>query len=907
MFDWLPILTLTVTRDLLSGQTSITLGSPPTVLNFSAPVDYDPVKIGSLSANTLRGYNQALEWAEPGEMITPPVLQETIRIASANDREKFLGILEDEWEAIQKMLTPQQSAFLLSSEELDSGMSFMESWSSCLVTQALQPFEFIGIVQDTNQWTTITWSPTCDDDAFVYGVFSTDDLILEPWTNRAALWGAANNTSWIDDSSANVDHRFYRVVRIPADSGFNGTAIPSAWAMQYGLNPFDPNLATSDPNLNGLTNFQEYQLGTDPTNATPDNTYMALSGFSYGHLDNLRRLAGLPAISWDHWALMSTQIDAIRSAMTDLLPHALNLSLNPDGMLANSATITTWTLSTMLAAVGNSTGNWLDGPASGEQVAELTDVLIEAGVLVVQEPVQSGYANNVANPAEAPYLVTSFSSSFMVPATWHGQGTIKTYLHFTAAGGYGSSVADDFVKVNGTIVAGNSGCTALPTSFTYDISTLFVTNSSNTIELWDGGTCGGTNNNAYLAPFQIVHVLQVPYVNTNCNLTAEVILSSSVLCGGETTLASAVAYNRPSPLDYTWSTPSGVTNPGNVASFTTGMPGNYIVTITDAVGCTQAASATVSQVTVGSIFSPSWQCPKVPAGTQGILLQVGSSPEGRTIHWYKNGALVGTGGTFSFNASSTTGSVTMVACDSLCTNTCSPPWTVTITDAGNCSVGPLTYDISFGQLHVGQDCPEGVVGYVSFPDPVIGGTACYNTINKDWRLFTTTGTLIYDAEECFTGLTPVPSDVDWATTGRSPAEICEIISDLQGSWTNYYPSDWFMAFAEKGADELLPFFRNRLLERSLEIAAVTIPFDCTTSFDNASALTNLLNNALIKEIIREVKADALLDWGYDGENPQPSPEMLDVLEGCLDAVIQGACEYLENLSPPYSCPVCPTQ
>jgi hypothetical protein len=50
-----------------------------------------------------------------------------------------------------------------------------------------------------------------------------------------------------------------------------GDGIPNGWKQQFGLDPFDPNLASADPDGDGFTNLQEYLAGTDPLdpNSTP--------------------------------------------------------------------------------------------------------------------------------------------------------------------------------------------------------------------------------------------------------------------------------------------------------------------------------------------------------------------------------------------------------------------------------------------------------------------------------------------------------------------------------------------------------------------------------------------------------------------------------------------------------------
>ena len=47
-----------------------------------------------------------------------------------------------------------------------------------------------------------------------------------------------------------------------------GDGIPNGWKQQYGLNPFDPTVAAADPDGDGVSNLQEFLLGTDPTDSS---------------------------------------------------------------------------------------------------------------------------------------------------------------------------------------------------------------------------------------------------------------------------------------------------------------------------------------------------------------------------------------------------------------------------------------------------------------------------------------------------------------------------------------------------------------------------------------------------------------------------------------------------------------
>jgi hypothetical protein len=52
--------------------------------------------------------------------------------------------------------------------------------------------------------------------------------------------------------------------------GVSHNGIPDSWALANGLNPLDPTLALEDPDRDGLTNLEEFQLGTNPTNPDTD-------------------------------------------------------------------------------------------------------------------------------------------------------------------------------------------------------------------------------------------------------------------------------------------------------------------------------------------------------------------------------------------------------------------------------------------------------------------------------------------------------------------------------------------------------------------------------------------------------------------------------------------------------------
>jgi polygalacturonase len=57
-----------------------------------------------------------------------------------------------------------------------------------------------------------------------------------------------------------------------------GDGIPNGWKQQYGLDPFDPNLANEDPDGDGFSNLQEYQAGTNPND--PGSTPLRITAIA---------------------------------------------------------------------------------------------------------------------------------------------------------------------------------------------------------------------------------------------------------------------------------------------------------------------------------------------------------------------------------------------------------------------------------------------------------------------------------------------------------------------------------------------------------------------------------------------------------------------------------------------------
>jgi hypothetical protein len=135
---------------------------------------------------------------------------------------------------------------------------------SCLITNEGDSFAIVSIEPAEDRFITVTWE-SCTN--YIYGVLSSDQPDAGAyWSGQIAMWGEDGATSWTDATiTTNVDHRFYRIVRMPPDGDFDRDGMPNAWELQYGLNLFDPNDAQADLNGDGVNNLTAYLQGRDPT------------------------------------------------------------------------------------------------------------------------------------------------------------------------------------------------------------------------------------------------------------------------------------------------------------------------------------------------------------------------------------------------------------------------------------------------------------------------------------------------------------------------------------------------------------------------------------------------------------------------------------------------------------------
>ncbi|MBK9462981.1 MAG: SprB repeat-containing protein [Sphingobacteriales bacterium] len=220
-------------------------------------------------------------------------------------------------------------------------------------------------------------------------------------------------------------------------------------------------------------------------------------------------------------------------------------------------------------------------------------------------------------------------------------------------------------------------------------------------------TCAGAGCNQAVSNVQIVTVNPLPTITTSSN---------SPVCAG-----SDLQLNASGGDTYVWSGPDGFTanisNP-TITAATTNATGNYLVTVTDANGCSSTAQINVlinSSLTTSVVTTPI-SCNGGNNGTATANITGGTSPY--TYAWSNGGTT------------------------SLINNLIADTYTVTVTDTNGCSgigIGTVSEPILLSASLVidnETDCFGGTDGAATIT--ANGGTAPYSYL---WSNNTTTNVL----------------------------------------------------------------------------------------------------------------------------------------------------------------------
>ncbi|MEX2690778.1 MAG: FG-GAP-like repeat-containing protein [Candidatus Njordarchaeum guaymaensis] len=107
---------------------------------------------------------------------------------------------------------------------------------------------------------------------YLYDKDTDKDGMPDSWEEKYGLNATDSSDASLDgdgDGLTNLEE--YQHGTDPTDSDTDGDQMPDGWEVQYGLNATDSSDASLDDDGDGLTNLEEYQHGTDPTDSDTDD------------------------------------------------------------------------------------------------------------------------------------------------------------------------------------------------------------------------------------------------------------------------------------------------------------------------------------------------------------------------------------------------------------------------------------------------------------------------------------------------------------------------------------------------------------------------------------------------------------------------------------------------------------
>ncbi len=257
------LIAVRLTKNVLTGVTTLQPDGSTNVIAVIAATNGYQVCSCSEDEWVLREWRQVTNcpscWGVSAGTIPPPTV--TLRALLA-DLSQY-PIYESNMEAQAEAEAVRAAAWAASKAATPESFNPLFS-IDCTITNDSAPFTVVSISQNSNYWITTSWQ-SCTDHVYVVQTESS----LTPtssWTDAAWMFGTDQATSWTDTNSASFPVRFYRVVRGNPNTLNNG--VPYGWAVGYGLDPLDPNLALEDPMGDGYSNLEKYLLGLNPNQYT---------------------------------------------------------------------------------------------------------------------------------------------------------------------------------------------------------------------------------------------------------------------------------------------------------------------------------------------------------------------------------------------------------------------------------------------------------------------------------------------------------------------------------------------------------------------------------------------------------------------------------------------------------------
>ena len=332
------VLKVRLTRLILTGQTLVEFGTNSVLL--LAPVGYSTnLQVWSVKS-CLNVWRQWIDW-DALDANTIPTLRMDIALANVVDktaRDERVAAEEAAAEAAAAAQTEAAAAKggIMSSAGFGGMLYGMEL---CSITDEAAPFAIIQISQDGEGLTTVTWE-SCSD--HLYEVETADELTTQTvWAAQVLLIGEDVSTSWTDEWSPWYAERFYRVRRLAFDGDADsdglsnydeyslgtdmhnpdsdGDGMADGWEVAHGLDPLDDSDADADPDGDGFSNLMEFLNGTDPAQVDVLPEFVV----NGGQLFTTSRTITVEAVS--------TNVDAIRVS--------LNPTMDPVTVVTNTGTM----------------------------------------------------------------------------------------------------------------------------------------------------------------------------------------------------------------------------------------------------------------------------------------------------------------------------------------------------------------------------------------------------------------------------------------------------------------------------------------------------------------------------------------------------------------------------------------
>jgi hypothetical protein len=266
--EWsnVPLASVILTMNVLSGVTTVESSDSTDVLaTIAAPSGYQPYT-NSADHWLWDWYVQATNnpdwWGFTPGQIPPPIITLQTYLADSN---AFYSVYESNLAA---EAASGSGGGVFSPMFGGWGMDFGDDdGDPCLITNYLAPFNISSIAPDGSGDIILQW-PSCTN--AVYVVQSENSLTpTSSWTDVAWMFGTDQQTSWTDTNAVGMTQNFYQVVQANPNTLNDG--IPYWWAVTYGLDPLDPNLAWEDSAGDAIDNLEKYDYGLSPQTAYPVN------------------------------------------------------------------------------------------------------------------------------------------------------------------------------------------------------------------------------------------------------------------------------------------------------------------------------------------------------------------------------------------------------------------------------------------------------------------------------------------------------------------------------------------------------------------------------------------------------------------------------------------------------------